>query len=265
MGILTRYIFREMVGPTSLGLIFYTSIIVMQKLFDMAGLIIRRSLSASAVGKLLLYSLPHIIVLTVPMSLLFGILIAVGRLSADSEIVAMRALGQSTRTIYRPVFLFSLAVFALNLYLINSVMPRGNQQFVALRAEIMTSSAEKAIKPRIFYDQYPNLMIYVNDVDPATGQWKGVFVADSRADEARDIVQPQPAASSVSAPPSQEDASVAALAQHGSGQRIIVARSGNLSVAKPSKEVWMNLFGAETHLWDPRRPDRYDHTRNDTQ
>lgn len=265
MRILTRYIFKEMITPTLLGFTFYTSIILMQKLFDMAGMIIRRSLSAGAVGKLLLFSLPHIIVLTVPMSLLFGIMIAVGRLSADSEIVAMRALGISTRTIYRPVFFFSVAVFALNLYLINSVMPRGNQQFVALRAEIMTSSAEKAIKPRIFYDQYPNLMIYVNDVDPATGQWKGVFVADSRADESRDIVQPQPAASTVSAPPTREDASVAALAQHGSGQRIIVARSGNLSVAKASKEVWMNLYGAETHLWDPRRPDRYDHTRNDTQ
>src|SRR5919106_929575 len=92
-----------------------------RRLFDMAGMIIRRSLSAGAVGKLLLYSLPHIVVLTVPMSLLFGILIAIGRLSSDSEIVAMRALGISTRTIYRPVFLFSLAIFALNLYLINAV------------------------------------------------------------------------------------------------------------------------------------------------
>jgi LPS export ABC transporter permease LptG len=264
MSILTRYILKEMVTPTFLGFTFYTSIILMQRLFDMAGMIIRRSLSGAAVAKLLLYSLPHIIVLTVPMSLLFGILIAVGRLSADSEIVAMRALGISTRTIYRPVFLFSVTVFLLNLYLINFVMPRGNRQFVALRAEIMTSSAEKAIKPRIFYDQYPNLMIYVNDIDAATGQWKGVFVADSRADESRDVVQPQQAANSITAPP-KEDASVAALQQHGSGQRIIIARSGNLSVTRPSKDIWMNLYGAETHIWDPRRADRYDHTRNETQ
>src|SRR5215212_4659137 len=210
MRILSRYIFKEMLTPTFLGFVFYTSIILMQRLFDMAGMIIRRSLSGAAVAKLLLYSLPHIIVLTVPMSLLFGILIAVGRLSADSEIVAMRALGISTRTIYRPVFVFSFAIFLLTLYLINFVMPRGNRQFVALRAEIMTSSAEKAIKPRIFYDQYPNLMIYVNDVDPATGQWKGVFVADSRADESRDVVQPQQAANAITAPP-KDDASVAAL------------------------------------------------------
>ncbi|MBV8519713.1 MAG: LPS export ABC transporter permease LptG [Acidobacteria bacterium] len=263
MKILTRYIFKEMLGPTLLGFAFYTSIILMQRLFDMAGMIIRRSLSGAAVGKLLLYSMPHIIVLTVPMSLLFGILIAIGRLSSDSEIVAMRALGISTRTIYRPVFLFSTLVFLLSLYLINFVMPKGNQQFVALRAELMTSSAEKAIQPRIFYDQYENLMIYVNDTDPATGKWKGVFVADNRADESHDATTPQQMSNNITAPHTDDDSS--ALVQTGGGQRVIVAQTGNLSILKPSKEVWMNLQGAETHIWDPRRPDRYDFTRNASQ
>src|SRR6266481_4707551 len=165
MKILTRYILKEMVGPTFLGFVFYTSIILMRQLFDFAGMIIKRSLPAPMVGKLLLLSLPHIVVLTVPMSLLFGILIAIGRLSSDSEIIAMRALGVSTRTIYRPVFLFSFAIFL--------------------------STAEKEIKPRVFYDDFDNVMIYVDDVDPRTGKWKGVFVADSRADESLDSPQPQ--------------------------------------------------------------------------
>ena len=264
MSTLTRYIFKEMLGPTALGFGFYTSIILMQKLFDLAGMIIRRSLSASAVGKLLLYSLPHIVVLTVPMSLLFGILIAVGRLSSDSEIVAMRALGISTRTIYRPVFAFSFLLFLLNIWLINDILPRGNHQFMLLRAELMTSSVEKAIKPRVFYDQYENLMIYVNDVDPATGQWKGVFVADQRGDQSRDTATPSEMSSGLTAP-HDDDGSVAAIGRQGAGQRIIVARGGNLSVARPSKDIWMNLEGAETHVWDPRKPDRYDHTRNERQ
>ena len=120
------------------------------------------------------------------MSLLFGILIAIGRLSSDSEIIAMRALGISTRTIYRPVFLFSFLVFLINLYLMNFVLPRGNAELQALRSEIFTSQIEKELKPRVFYDEYENLTIYVNDVDSKTLQWKGVFVADSRtADETR--------------------------------------------------------------------------------
>src|SRR5258708_23147671 len=191
MKILTRYILKEMLGPTFLGFLFYTSIILMKQLFDFAGMIIKRSLPAPMVGKLLLLSLPHIVVLTVPMSLLFGILIAVGRLSSDSEIIAMRALGLSTRTIYRPVFLFSFGVFLLNLYLINVVLPRGNTQLQSLKAELFTSSVEKEIKPRVFYDEYENLMIYVNDVDPRSGGWKRVFVADTRADSNEGTTPPQ--------------------------------------------------------------------------
>lgn len=263
MNLLTRYIFKEMVGPTALGFTFYTFIILMRNLFDMAGMIIRRSLDGGAVARLLFYSLPNIVVLTIPMSLLFGILIAVGRLSADSEIVAMKALGISTRTIYRPVFLFSLAMFLLNVYLMNSVLPRGNQQFVALRAELMTSSVEKVVKPRVFNDQFENLMLYVRDVDPATGRWKGVFVADSRAEEP-EALTPQDLADELAERQAQSD-DLGALARRGSGQRIIVAEEGNLAVVRPSKDIWMNLKEAETHVLAPQRPDRYDHTRNATQ
>ena len=264
MKILTRYIFKEMLGPTVLGFAFYTFIILMKNLFDFAGMIIKRSLPASTVARLLFLSLPHIIVLTVPMSLLFGILIAVGRLSSDSEIIAMRALGISTRTIYRPVFLFSFLMFLINLYLMNFVLPRGNAEFAALRSEIFTSQIEKELKPRVFYDEYENLTIYVNDVDPKTLQWKGVFVADSRtADETRTgtstgpvtIAQQLQAARAEAAQPQS-------ILPQRSSNKIIIAESGNLSILKPSNQVWLNLKNAETHLWDPKKPDRYDLNTN---
>src|SRR5438067_12703560 len=149
MKILTRYILKEMIGPTALGFSFYTFIILMRQLFDFAGMIIKRSLPASTVLELLWLSLPNIIVLTVPMSLLFGILIAVGRLSADSEIISMRALGISTRTIYLPVFLFSCGIFLVNLYLMIVVLPRGNTELARLTSDLVTQSAAKEIKPRI--------------------------------------------------------------------------------------------------------------------
>jgi LPS export ABC transporter permease LptG len=259
MKLITRYILKEMIGPTFLGFAFYTFIILMQSLFTFAGMIIRRALPVSTVGKLLLLSLPHIVVLTVPMSLLFGILIAVGRLSSDSEIIAMRALGLSTRAIYRPVFIFSCAVFLLNLYLMNVVLPRGNTELQSLKAEVFTSSIEKEIKPRVFYDEYENLMIYVNDVDPRTGEWKGVFIADSRTDEGQDPAALPPLTTRVTAP-----GAVAAptLSLQRSAQKIIVAESGDLSIMRNSKQVWLNLHNAETHVWDPRKPERYDLNRN---
>ena len=267
MSILTRYVLKEITGPTVLGFVFYTSIIVMRLLFDLAGDIIRRSLSGGAIGSLLLFSLPNIIVLTLPMALLFGILIAVGRLSADSEVVAMRALGISLRTVYRPVFVFSLLMFLLNLYLINYVMPRGNQRFAALRAELTAASAERVVKPRVFYDQYENLMIYVNDVDPVTGRWKGVFVADNRGDatDEESLTPAEMADKLAKAQNDDDDEAVTGLTQQGNGQRTIIANRGNITLQRPQNDLWMNLEGAETHIWDPGKPDRYDRTESATQ
>ena len=267
MKILTRYIFKEMLGPTALGFAFYTFIILMKNLFDFAGMIIKRSLPAATVGRLLFLSLPHIVVLTVPMSLLFGILIAIGRLSSDSEIIAMRALGISTRTIYRPVFLFSFLVFLINLYLMNFVLPRGNAEFASLRSEIFTSQIEKELRPRVFYDEYENLTIYVNDVDPKTLQWKGVFVADSRtADETRTGTSSGPVTIAQQIQGAKAEAAQApTILPQRSSNKIIVADSGNLSILKPHNQVWLNLKNAETHLWDPKKPDRYDLNSNAAQ
>lgn len=229
MTLLTRYILREMVGPTALGFAFYTFIILMRQLFELAEMIIKRSLPFSTVVRLLALSLPHIVVLTIPMALLFGLLIAVGRLSSDSEIIAMRAAGVSTRTIYRPVFYFSAAMFILNLALMNIVLPWGNTALQSLKADLFASSVEKEIKPRVFYDEYENLVIYINDVDSDTGAWKGVFISNS-TDPAR--------------------------------QSIIVAETGRITALGPSRQLWLELDNAETHYFSSRRPERYDLSRN---
>jgi LPS export ABC transporter permease LptG/LPS export ABC transporter permease LptF len=263
MKLLTRYILKELTGPTLLGFLFYTFIIMMRQLFDMAGLIIRRSLPGSTVAHLLWLSLPNIIVLTVPMSLLFGTLIAFGRLSADSEIIAMRASGIAAQTVFRPVFVFSFIAFLLNFYLMNVLLPRGNSELQKLRVELFTSGIETELKPRLFYDEYENLIIYIDDVDRRTGQWKGVFVADSR-DEAKEqppLTTPQQVRQS-QAPAA---ASQMAFAAQRGGQKVIVAQSGNLSIVNPGKQIWLNLRKAESHVWDPRKPDRYDYNHNDVQ
>ena len=262
MKILTRYIFKEMFVPTTLGFIFYTFLILTKQLFEFAGMVIKRSLPTSTVFTLLGLSLPNIIVLTIPMSFLFGTLLAVGRLSSDSEIVAMRALGISMRTLYRPVFIFSFVIFVLNLYLMNVLLPRGNTRLQALQYELATSQASAAIQPRVFYDNYENLMIYVNDVDPHNGEWKGVFVADNRSDDTPN--QNAAATPQQLIDTAKRNNSTFFGAQHGT-TRIIVGESGRLSYIAQSKQIWLNLKNAETHFWDPRKADRYDQNHNDQQ
>ena len=232
MKILSRYIFKEMIGPTALGLGFYTFILMMKTVFGMAEMIIKRSLPFGTVLQLLALSLPHVLVLTIPMALLFGILIAVGRLSADSEIIAMRSAGVSTTQIYRPVFYFSFAVFLMNLWMMNVMLPAGNTRLEELKVEIFTTTVERDIQPRVFYAEYDNRVIYIDDVDSADASWKGVFISDT-TDPDR--------------------------------QQIIVAEKGRISAFGNTGQLWLDLQNAQNHIYNARKPERYDLTRNGSQ
>jgi LPS export ABC transporter permease LptF/LPS export ABC transporter permease LptG len=224
MRILNRYILRELVGPTLLGFAFYTFVILMRNLFDFAEIIIRRSLPLARVLEFLAYSLPHIVVLTLPMALLFGILIAIGRLSSDSEIIAMRAAGISTNAIYRPVLYFSALMFAITLFVINVITPIGNRTLVSWQRDLAATTIQSAVEPRVFYDDFEDLVVYVDDVDPATSEWKGVFVSNN-SDPRQSVVT--------------------------------IAESGTVSRDEESGRLWLRLENASNHQYDPSKPQTY--------
>jgi LPS export ABC transporter permease LptG/LPS export ABC transporter permease LptF len=176
---LDRYIIAEIIGPLTLGFFVYTMILLMQALFKSAELIIRSGVELATVGRLLLLSMPWIVVMTIPMSFLFSILIAVGRLSADSELVAIRASGISLFSLYRPILLLSLVLAGLNVYLMIEVLPQGNHALQKLRLEILTQSLTDEVEARIPHIGWQNKMLYVFESPAGEQRWKGTFLADA--------------------------------------------------------------------------------------
>src|SRR5690348_8715849 len=109
MRLISRNVLREIVPPFALGLAAYTFLLLLRSLVQLSEMVIRRGAPASLVVRLLLLTLPQVLVLTIPMAFLFGVLIGIGRLSGDSEIVALRASGVSRWTLFRPVGLAGAA------------------------------------------------------------------------------------------------------------------------------------------------------------
>jgi len=105
MKILKRYVLWEMGGPTFLGLVVFTFVLLASHLFKLMDLLINRGvpfpLFAALVGSLL----PPLLILTIPMALLVGVLLGVGRLSADNEVMAMRTSGVNLGRIFIPVLI----------------------------------------------------------------------------------------------------------------------------------------------------------------
>lgn len=175
---LERYIFKEVLGPAALGLLVYTFILMMNFLFAAAGMIIRRGLPVSEVAKLLLLSLPNVIVITIPMAVLFGILVGVGRLSADGELTAIRASGGSLYWLYRPILALTLLIATVNAFLMLDVVPRANHELQQVKMDQFARSVGRQVQPRVFHDAWPGFVLYVFDTDPETHRWRGVFLAE---------------------------------------------------------------------------------------
>ena len=177
--LLDRYLLRETIGPLSLGLLVFTFLALLQKLFQFAELIIERDVEVRVVLQLLAYTLPQMIVLTIPMAFLFAILLAIGRMAADSELVAMRASGISLFSVYRPILLMSLLLAAVTTYLMTVTLPAGNKATSELQLAILKRNVNQQVKPRVFYDGLQERVLYVFEASENEDGWRGVFLADS--------------------------------------------------------------------------------------
>jgi LPS export ABC transporter permease LptG len=112
------------------------------------------------------------------MAVLLGIRVGFGRLSADREFVAMQACGVSLMRLLRPVLLIAVLGTAATAYEIIVALPNANQAYREIVFVLLAGRVENNVKPRVFYEDIPNKIIYVRDI-PATGGWRDVFVADT--------------------------------------------------------------------------------------
>jgi LPS export ABC transporter permease LptG/LPS export ABC transporter permease LptF len=177
---LDRYIIRETLAPFGLTLLILTFLLQIPTIMEVAEQLIAKGVTLPIIGRILLTLLPSSLALTIPISLLVGLLMALGRLSADREAVAMQACGVSLYRILRPVAAMALVGTAVTAYIMIEAMPRSNQTYRDIIFRIIQAKAEGDVRPRVFFDEFPNLVLYVRDVPANTRGWKGVFLADTR-------------------------------------------------------------------------------------
>lgn len=182
MKILSRYTFREILPSSILATALATFVIFLESIPKLFELLVR-SAKGPVVLELFALSLPPFLLLSIPFGVLVGILVGLGRLSSDNEIVAMRSAGVSSRVVVAPVLLFAfcgmLVSGACALWL-NPLAIRAEYKILnTVAAAQLTANVE----PRIFEDQFTNdtTVLYVNDVKSENGPvavWNGVFIAD---------------------------------------------------------------------------------------
>jgi LPS export ABC transporter permease LptG/LPS export ABC transporter permease LptF len=230
--ILDRYVIKEVITPFFLALILFTFILQVDPLMDVAKDLIEKGVGGWTILRLLATLIPQALGITIPISLLVGLLIGLGRLSADREAVALQACGVSLLRLLRPVGAVVLVGWAVTSYVMIWSIPAGNKRFQEILHDIVTARLETQIKPRVFFEDFANLTLFVRDVPAGGGGWRDVFLADQR-DPKR--------------------------------QQILLARRGRLNIDTKSQRVDFVLEDGSQHRPDAEDPTRYEVQRFATQ
>jgi LPS export ABC transporter permease LptG/LPS export ABC transporter permease LptF len=225
MRILTRYILGEVVSHALIGAAVFTFVLFTRDLGRILELVVRNSAPLPSVAEIFFYTVPVALTYTIPMGVLVGILIGLSRLAADSEVTAMRASGLGVWTFLRVISIFAIVAWLLALGNSVYLAPRSLAALGQLQDKLKSSQASFEVQPRVFYEGFPKIILYVQDVKAMSGGalWKGVFLADLT----------DPAA-----------------------PRISLARQG-LLVSQGPDTLDLHLTDGSTHESDPKNPDQY--------
>ena len=180
MRILTRYILREVTAHALIGAAIFTFVLFTRDLGRILELVVRASAPLPSVAEIFFFTVPLALTYTVPMSVLVGILIGLSRLAADSEITAMRASGMGVWSFLRSLSLFVIVAWLVALFNGLYIAPRAQAALGHLEDRLKGSQVSFEIQPRVFYEGFPKIVLYVQDVKSAQGAavWKGVFMAN---------------------------------------------------------------------------------------
>ena len=218
MSIIDRYVLRQVLPPMLLALLVFTFVLLIPGLIEHAEAFIAKGVSPTVVATAMLTLVPSALALTIPMSVLVGLLVAFARLSTDREFVAMQACGLSLVRLLRPVGLVAVLAWAATSYVYLVAVPDSNQAFREIAFNVLASKAEGEVRPRTFFDEFPNLVLYVQDV-PTSGGWNGVFMSDRRP---------------------------------GSRSAVYVARHGRVAIDRQKRTVEMLLESGARHTIDEK-------------
>ena len=164
MRTLDRYVIREVLAPFALALLVLTFILIIPFIIAQAETMIAKGVPWLTVARVMVTLLPASLGLTIPMSLLVALLIALGRLSGDREVAAMLACGISPLRLLRPALAIAVVAWAATTWVMVWAIPDANQTFREITLRLVADRAEGEVKPRVFFDDFPGFVVYVRDV-----------------------------------------------------------------------------------------------------
>jgi len=190
--IINKYILKEFLAPFAVNVSFFTFIFLMAELIQITNWIVNYSISLATVLRMIFYQIPFLLIFVLPISVMITILLTFLRLSNENEILAIKNGGISIYALLAPVVAFCFIGFVLTMTMSVYGQSKGRAALRELTREVVSSNITIGLTERTFNDNFADVVVYVNEIDPQNKALKDVFIEDRRQpDQASTVIAPR--------------------------------------------------------------------------
>ncbi|MEI7634655.1 MAG: LptF/LptG family permease [bacterium] len=280
MSILQKYVLREMLTPLGLGLIVFTFIFLIGQLFRLTDLLFSMGVPGLLIIELILSLLPGIFAITIPMALLVAILLGIGRLAADREILAIRMSGINIMHVCLPVMGVSVFLAVAMIYANMRIVPYLNLKSADLATQIQFRILSNIPENRFYHlDEGTKSSVYFYDYrDTHTNEMRNVNIkTDIESDEtpAEEARRKMLRAEIEKLPKQRDTVSLQRLehlreqikeneAKRSVQETMIVAQRGRVESDMAERLISIKLTSGSLNIVDPARPQSLNMVKFDT-
>lgn len=222
MRILRNYFLKEFLGPLFMALGVLTFVMLLGNLVKIAELVINKGVDIYSVSKLFLFMIPYLLTYTLPIAVLTAVLLSLGRLSSDNEIIAIRASGINLFRLIAPLLITGLMLSLLLVIFNDRVIPYAHFATRKTLIEVGMKNPTAALEPGVFINSFQKYVLFIYRIE------------ENKLSNVR-IYEPQ----------------------EGKPTRTIVAKRGEFIVVPENKTVKLKLMDGTTDEPDPENPKNF--------
>ena len=180
MSIINRYLQREILLPFFYALVVLVFILLLGQLFKIVNMVVSEGVRVWDVVRLVLALIPKILTMALPISFFFAVLVGLGRMVGDGEVVALKAAGVSPYNLFKPVLQLALACTFMTMLVSAWLAPWGMRQVRQVTFEILQEKVTLALRSQSLNLAFPGMAIYMGKINRENGRVAEVFIEDRR-------------------------------------------------------------------------------------
>jgi len=182
------YILKELIITLLVSMGVLTFILVLSRLGKMADLVINKGVGFADILLLIVYSTPPYLTFTLPMAFLLSIIVVLGRLSSENEILVLKSSGVDLKNLFMPIIVLGLLITFCGLLNTNLLLPKSGGLFRNTLINVIKKGISVDDKEGVFNDTIPGIVIYIDKVDTQNKFLSGIVISDDRDKEVKQTI-----------------------------------------------------------------------------